>query len=171
MSIVLTMPEFHESDLTKAPRVPDEGRNALRRADLPRLVALTESRGGDHEGRYSNPSSSNFATILRMRGRSLSRNDFSCARVLSVYCITSLGGAQLTLGAVNAAGQLVTRSVRKDATIYFGMLVDRSLEDTIKLTLIATGLETEGAKASWGKRVRAWVPFVKPADADVFQGI
>jgi cell division protein FtsZ len=51
------------------------------------------------------------------------------------------GGEGLTLGAVNASGELIGKSVRKDAAIFFGMSIDRSLEDDVKLTLIATGLK------------------------------
>ncbi len=51
------------------------------------------------------------------------------------------GGHELTLGAVNAAGELIGRSVKKNASIFFGMTIDRSLDDGVKLTLIATGLK------------------------------
>lgn len=53
------------------------------------------------------------------------------------------GGKNLTLGGVNAAGELISNSVRKDANIFFGMSVDESLGDEIKLTLIATGLDQD----------------------------
>ena len=51
------------------------------------------------------------------------------------------GGRQLTLGAVNAAGELIGKSVKRNAAIFFGMSVDNSYEDSVKLTLIATGLK------------------------------
>ena len=54
------------------------------------------------------------------------------------------GGESLTLGGVNAAGELIRRNVHKDASIFFGMSLDDSLEDTVKLTLIATGLQQDG---------------------------
>ena len=50
------------------------------------------------------------------------------------------GGEGLTLGGVNAAGELISKSVKKDAAIYFGMSIDESLGDQVKMTLIATGL-------------------------------
>ena len=81
------------------------------------------------------------------------------------------GGEQLTLGAVNAAGELIGKSVRKDAAIYFGLSVDHSLDDSVKLTLIATGLETQGTKPGWGQRMRGFVPGMKSAEVDGFQGI
>lgn len=63
------------------------------------------------------------------------------------------GGDELTLGGVNAAGELISKSVRKDADIYFGMSIDNTLGDEVKLTLIATGLKQDGLTGSgaWGK--------------------
>jgi cell division protein FtsZ len=56
------------------------------------------------------------------------------------------GGRQLTLGGVNAAGDLIAKAVRKDAKIFFGMTLDYSLEDNVRLTLIATGLPDDNLK-------------------------
>ena len=53
------------------------------------------------------------------------------------------GGESLTLGGVNAAGELISKTVRKNATIFFGMSIDRSLEDEIKLTLIGDWTKSE----------------------------
>ena len=68
------------------------------------------------------------------------------------------GGKSLTLGAVNAAGELVGKTVRRDASIFFGMSVDQSLDDSIKLTLIATGLKDDGMGNSFGGRMRNIIP-------------
>ena len=51
------------------------------------------------------------------------------------------GGHNLSLGGVNAAGELISSTVRKNATVFFGMSIDDELEDSVKLTLIATGLK------------------------------
>ena len=65
------------------------------------------------------------------------------------------GGYQLTLGAVNSAGELIGKTVKKNAAIYFGMSVDETLEDTVKLTLIATGLKEPRANSfSMGEKIR-----------------
>ncbi len=59
------------------------------------------------------------------------------------------GGSQaLTLGGVNSAGNLIADTVRKDATIFFGMGIDESMGDEVRLTLIATGLNANSLKAS-----------------------
>ena len=64
------------------------------------------------------------------------------------------GGRQLTLGAVNAAGELIGKSVKKNAAIFFGMSLDESLDDGVKLTLIATGLKQAGVKTPFGEKMR-----------------
>ncbi len=68
------------------------------------------------------------------------------------------GGEDLTLGGVNAAGQLIAKSVRKDAVIFFGMSIDRRQDDDVKLTLIATGLKEKGVSKSFAGRLRSIVP-------------
>ena len=55
------------------------------------------------------------------------------------------GGQDLSLGGVNAAGALISKTVKKNANIFFGMSVDNSLDDEVKLTLIATGLKQKNA--------------------------
>lgn len=62
------------------------------------------------------------------------------------------GGEELTLGGVNAAGELIQNSVRRDADIFFGMSIDNSLEDSIKLTLIATGLKQDDLSKAMSRR-------------------
>jgi len=64
------------------------------------------------------------------------------------------GGSELTLGGVNAAGELIGSYVKKNASIFFGMSIDDTLEDRVKLTLIATGLRDS---SSIGNRVRTWI--------------
>jgi cell division protein FtsZ len=66
------------------------------------------------------------------------------------------GGDSLSLGGVNAAGELIRKSVEKDASIFFGMSIDESLEDKVKLTLIATGLKQHGAAPGWKDRVKGF---------------
>jgi cell division protein FtsZ len=59
------------------------------------------------------------------------------------------GGSQaLTLGGVNAAGNLIADTVRKDANIFFGMGIDESMGEEVRLTLIATGLNANSLKPS-----------------------
>lgn len=60
------------------------------------------------------------------------------------------GGSGLTVGAVNAAGELISKCVKRSAAVYFGMSIDRTLGDHLKLTLIATGLREAAPKDSLG---------------------
>jgi cell division protein FtsZ len=68
------------------------------------------------------------------------------------------GGKELTLGGVNAAGELIGKTVRKNASIFFGMSTEESLEDGVKLTLIATGLKENGVPWSIAARMRNMIP-------------
>jgi cell division protein FtsZ len=66
------------------------------------------------------------------------------------------GGEALSLGGVNAAGELIRKSVQRDASIFFGMSIDHSLEDRVKLTLIATGLrQTSACSPSFASMVKS----------------
>jgi len=68
------------------------------------------------------------------------------------------GGSTLTLGGVNAAGELISKMVKRNASIFFGMSIDDSLEDGVKLTLIATGLGENRLTKSVSGLVRKLVP-------------
>ena len=75
------------------------------------------------------------------------------------------GSEALTLGGVNAAGELISSTVRKDANIFFGMGLDEQMGDQVKLTLIATGLvqdslkeekpERQGSGGGWRPSLRS----------------
>ena len=49
------------------------------------------------------------------------------------------GGKDLTLYEVNEAAQLVAESADKDAQIIFGTVIDETIKDEVKITVIATG--------------------------------
>jgi cell division protein FtsZ len=68
------------------------------------------------------------------------------------------GGQELTLGGVNAAGELIANTVRKDAEIFFGMSIDRSIGDEVRMTMIATGLKQEGVAGAWTGGSKAKAP-------------
>jgi len=68
------------------------------------------------------------------------------------------GGDELTLGGVNAAGELINKTVHKDASIFFGMSIDPALGDMVKLTLIATGLKQDSTFGSLTGKVKSLLP-------------
>jgi cell division protein FtsZ len=53
--------------------------------------------------------------------------------------INITGGADLGIDEVNEASQIVFKAAHEDANIIFGAVVDPSLENTVKITVIATG--------------------------------
>jgi len=77
------------------------------------------------------------------------------------------GGPSLTLGDVNAAGEFIASKVAPDAMIFFGMVNDPSLEDRVRITIIATGIPEDRPKPTLGpwERLsqRAPAPHFPPA--------
>jgi cell division protein FtsZ len=51
------------------------------------------------------------------------------------------GGPDLTLHEVNEAAEIVSRAADPDANILFGAVIDPNMEDSIRITIIATGLD------------------------------
>ncbi len=61
------------------------------------------------------------------------------------------GGADLGLLEVNEAAEIISQAADPEANIIFGAVIDESLKDEIRVTVIATGFG-EGDFATWGKR-------------------
>lgn len=57
-----------------------------------------------------------------------------------IFSVT--GGENLTLAEVQAAAERVSQVVDADANIFFGMIHDPKLEDSVRITMIATGFPT-----------------------------
>ncbi len=51
------------------------------------------------------------------------------------------GGPGLTLHEVNKAAEIISRVVDPDANIMFGAVIDPNMEDSIRITIIATGFD------------------------------
>ena len=49
------------------------------------------------------------------------------------------GGASLSLTDVTRVARLICNSVEEDANVIFGALIDENLEDSISITVLATG--------------------------------
>lgn len=56
------------------------------------------------------------------------------------------GGPDLSLFEAQDAAQIVTDQATKDVNIIFGTSIDETLGDQVKVTVIATGVETEGSR-------------------------
>ena len=63
---------------------------------------------------------------------------------------TIVGGGDLAMSEVNEAAKVITAAADPDAKIIFGSVVDKKMEDAIKITVVATGFDngvrTTGAK-------------------------
>jgi cell division protein FtsZ len=59
--------------------------------------------------------------------------------------INITGGADLTLFEVNEASSIIREAADEDANIIFGAVIDESLRDEMKITVIATGFDKESA--------------------------
>jgi cell division protein FtsZ len=57
--------------------------------------------------------------------------------------INITGGTDLTLFEVNAASSIIRESADEDANIIFGAVIDESLTDEMRITVIATGFDKE----------------------------
>jgi len=55
-----------------------------------------------------------------------------------LFCVN--GGPDLTLGEVNEAGEFISAKVSRDAIIFFGMVNDPTMQDRVRMTVIATGI-------------------------------
>lgn len=56
-----------------------------------------------------------------------------------LLCIT--GSPDLSMHEVNEAAKAVTQSADRDARVIFGVVIDKDLEDEVKITVIATGFD------------------------------
>lgn len=65
------------------------------------------------------------------------------------------GGRDLTLHEVAEAAQIIAEAVDPDANIISGMVIDESLEDAMKVTVIATGFDHRGGSRPQLHRMRA----------------
>lgn len=59
--------------------------------------------------------------------------------------INITGGSDLTLYEVNEASSIIREAADEDANIIFGAVIDETLRDEMKITVIATGFDKESA--------------------------
>jgi len=64
--------------------------------------------------------------------------------------INITGGPDLTLFEVNAASSIIRESADDDANIIFGAVIDETLTDEMKITVIATGFDRESSSLGSG---------------------
>lgn len=69
--------------------------------------------------------------------------------------INVTGGSDLSLYEVNEASTLITEAAHEDAEIIFGAVIDDTLTDEVRVTVIATGFALEDRKMILGDRMAA----------------
>jgi cell division protein FtsZ len=85
--------------------------------------------------------------------------------------INITGGSNLKIHEVNEATTLIMEAAHEDAEIIFGTVIDESLKDGVKVTVIATGLGCQAAmqpsvvKPSTDSKVSVQVPASAPVGA------
>ncbi len=81
---------------------------------------------------------------------------------------TITGGTNLGMNDVNEAAKVITTSADDEAKIIFGAVIDSSLKDDIKITVVATGFEGRGVGQSGAQTVheRAYTPSALISDED-----
>ncbi len=62
--------------------------------------------------------------------------------------INVTGGSDLTLWEVNEASTLITEAAHPDAEIIFGAVIDEAMQDSVSVTVIATGFGTNAVKTA-----------------------
>ena len=63
------------------------------------------------------------------------------------------GSENLSLFEVNEAAEMVSQSADPDAKIIFGAVIDESLQDEVRITVIATGFEQDGRRRDSKKKI------------------
>jgi cell division protein FtsZ len=66
--------------------------------------------------------------------------------------INITGGNDLSLAEVHEATSVIQESAHEDANIIFGVVIDHDLEDEVKLTVIATGIDSQDATSKLNRR-------------------
>lgn len=81
--------------------------------------------------------------------------------------INITGGSNLKIHEVNEATTLIMEAAHEDAEIIFGTVIDDALNDTVKVTVVATGLTCQSDEAPKADTVINQVPVVDPIQPSV----
>ena len=72
--------------------------------------------------------------------------------------INITGGNDLSLAEVHEATSVIQESAHEDANIIFGVVIDHDMEDEVKLTVIATGIDEKESTTAKSDRTAADTP-------------
>jgi cell division protein FtsZ len=79
--------------------------------------------------------------------------------------INVTGGSDLSLHEVNEASTLITEAAHEDAEIIFGAVIDESMQDEIRVTVIATGFEQHARATANDAALQKIQQFLNPTVA------
>jgi cell division protein FtsZ len=85
--------------------------------------------------------------------------------------INITGSADLALHEVNDASTLIQEEAHEDANIIFGAVIDESMGDEIRITVIATGFGPAAAARATAPAMKAAATVAAPAAAPVKQAV
>lgn len=85
--------------------------------------------------------------------------------------INITGGPDMTLHEVNEASKLIQEEAHEDANIIFGAVIDESMGDEIRVTVIATGFNkgVRGVRAASVNRPQKTTPIFTPKRPEIVQ--
>ena len=107
--------------------------------DFADVRTIMSEMGMAHDGRGGR-AAARTAPSRRRRRRSRARcSRTSRSRARAACSINITGGPDLTLHEVNEAATLIQEEADDEANIIFGAVIDESLHDQIRITVIATG--------------------------------
>lgn len=75
--------------------------------------------------------------------------------------INITGGVNMSLDAVQNAASLIHDSAHEDANIILGAVINPDMDDDVRVTVIATGLETKAERAEL-PQIKKWTPSREP---------
>ena len=83
--------------------------------------------------------------------------------------VSITGSPDIGLEEVEAASTIVANAASEDANIIWGATIDDTLEDEIKVTVVATGADNSGARSSFASSAKAFNPLdvLTQSDEDV----
>ncbi len=122
------------SDLIKMP--------GLVNLDFADVSAIMRDAGFAHMGvgRASGKDKANEAARMAIQSPLLETSINGAKRVL----INFIGSVDVGLDEIESAASIVEEAAHPEANIIFGAAIDENIDDEIKVTIIATGFDTEG---------------------------
>ena len=139
--------------------------NGLVNLDFADVTAIMRDAGYAHMGmgRASGKDKANDAAKMAIQSPLLETSINGARRIL----INFIGSVDIGLDEIETAASIVEEAAHPDANIIFGAAMDETMDDEIKVTIIATGFDGEGPNLLDESTFNAPKP-AQAADLDVF---